>query len=327
MKYLDKENARLLMNRWGATHEDFMFVIDYNQELCFLCLLDEINPLEVLFHFPTAKNDEGMFVSPIQSVDWSVSPESPVSYRRKFDMIQRHLHMGNSFLANLTCKFPLETNLSLLDIYAHSSALYKLYIKEKLVCFSPEIFIRIKGGVIHSYPMKGTISADVPNAVEVLMSDKKEAAEHATIVDLIRNDLSIVADNVHVERYRYIDCLHTNKGPILQTSSDVQGCLDGDYLSRLGDIIFAQLPAGSITGAPKQKTMEIIQEAEGYKRGFYTGIMGICKGGDVDSAVMIRYVEQEDDQLYFKAGGGITAQSNWEDEYNEVIQKAYVPIC
>ena len=115
--------------------------------------------------------------------------------------------------------------------------------------------------------MKGTIDATIRNAAEVLENDGKEAAEHATIVDLIRNDLSIVADKVHVERYRYLDLIETNRGRIFQTSSEVAGRLHGCWQSRLGDIVFSQLPAGSITGAPKPETMRIIADAENYERG------------------------------------------------------------
>ncbi len=151
--------------------------------------------------------------------------------------------------------------------------------------------------------MKGTIDATLPHAESILLDDAKEAAEHATIVDLIRNDLSMVSEHVTVASYRYIDRLQTNKGPILQTSSEICGMLPGDYTKRLGDILFKLLPAGSITGAPKPRTMQIIAEAEGYERGFYTGVMGCYADGRLDSAVMIRFIEQEDGQLYFKAGG------------------------
>lgn len=218
------------------------------------------------------------------------------------------------------------------------------------VCFSPETFVRIKGGRIYSYPMKGTLDASLPNAEKLLMEDQKEAAEHATIVDLIRNDLSRVAEDVRVDKYRYIDVLHTNKGDILQTSSEISGRLPEDYPHHLGEILDAQLPAGSITGAPKDKTMQIIQEAEGYDRGFYTGIMGIYDQGELNSAVMIRFIEEETSpvdfdadgeknfkasegkgdeasrKLYFKAGGGITSKSDCRKEYEEVIQKIYLPI-
>ena len=174
--------------------------------------------------------------------------------------------------------------------------------------------------------MKGTIDATLPDAVQTLMNDGKEAAEHATIVDLIRNDLSIVASRVRVERYRYIDVLPTNRGPILQTSSEICGELPADYKQQLGDILFSMLPAGSITGAPKKKTMQIIREAEGYERGFYTGITGYFDGDSLDSAVMIRFVEQEADGMYFKSGGGITFKSDARSEYEEMKQKIYVPI-
>ena len=158
------------------------------------------------------------------------------------------------------------------------------------------------------------------------MNNRKEAAEHATIVDLIRNDLSQVAEQVSVERYRYVEHLTTHKGEILQTSSEITGRLTDYYRAHLGEMLLRLLPAGSITGAPKPKTMQIIREAEGYERGFYTGIMGYSKGGDMDTAVMIRFIDQENGQLFYKAGGGITAQSNNDDEYNEVIEKIYVPI-
>ena len=189
-----------------------------------------------------------------------------------------------------------------------------------------ESFCSFLSGDFCSYPMKGTIDATLPDAVQTLMNDGKEAAEHATIVDLIRNDLSIVASHVRVERYRYIDVLQTNRGPILQTSSEICGELPEDYKRQLGDILFSMLPAGSITGAPKKKTMQIIREAEGYERGFYTGIIGYFDGNNMDSAVMIRFVEQEADGMYFKSGGGITFKSDARSEYEEMKQKIYVPI-
>ena len=190
---------------------------------------------------------------------------------------------------------------------------------------SPWKFVKVKGGRVYSYPMKGTLDASLPQAEEVLMADAKEAAEHATIVDLIRNDLSRVAEDVRVDKYRYVDVLHTNKGDILQTSSEISGRLSRNYQAHIGDMLAAQLPAGFITGAPKNKTVAIIEEAEGYDRGFYTGIMGIYDRGELNSAVMIRFVEQHGDGLSFKAGGGITSKSDCRKEYDEVLQKIYLP--
>lgn len=321
---------------------------------------------------------------------WQIEPPLYDDYERSFNIVKSNIWAGNSYLTNLTCKVPVSCNLSLESIFHRAKGKYKLLLRKKrtqaedkthlkeeevhlkeeeeaqnkahlkeenieenlnpFVCFSPETFIRIKGGRIYSYPMKGTLDASLPDAEKQLMEDEKEAAEHATIVDLIRNDLSRVAEDVRVDKYRYIDVLHTNKGDILQTSSEISGRLPEDYPHHLGEILAAQLPAGSITGAPKDKTMQIIQEAEGYDRSFYTGIMGIYDQGELNSAVMIRFIEEETSpidfeadgeknfkasegkgdeasrKLYFKAGGGITSKSDSRREYEEVIQKIYLPI-
>ena len=262
------------------------------------------------------------------SFTWQPHPLTEAEYFEKFRIVHRNMLAGNSYLANLTCRIPLDTDLTMHEIFLRSSALYKLWLRDRFVCFSPETFVRISAaGIISSCPMKGTISCSVPNARQVLMADEKEAAEHATIVDLIRNDLSRVASRVTVKRYRYVDTLHTSSGDILQTSSEIAGQLPSGYRRHLGDIIMEQLPAGSITGAPKRKTVEIIRRAENYDRGFYTGVAGVCKDGVVDSCVLIRFIDREDGKLYFKAGGGITARSDWRKEYNEIIEKTYVPIC
>ncbi len=147
-----------------------------------------------------------------------------------------------------------------------------------------------------------------------------------TIVDLIRNDLSEVAKNVNVNRFRYIDRINTNHKDLLQVSSEIAGDLSSDYVSHLGSILISLLPAGSISGAPKKKTIQIIREAEQEKRGFYTGVFGYFDGKNLDSSVIIRFIEQEDGHFYYRSGGGITAQSEVEKEYQEVIDKIYVPI-
>ena len=320
--------------------------------------------------------------TPLDSpISWQITPLLYNDYERSFNIVKSNIMAGNSYLTNLTNRVPVSCNLSLEEIFHRAKGKYKLLLRRKrtqaedkahlkeeaqnkahlkeenieenltpFVCFSPETFVKIKGGRIYSYPMKGTLDASLPNAEKLLMEDRKETAEHATIVDLIRNDLSRVAENVRVDKYRYVDVLHTNKGDILQTSSEISGRLPEDYRQHLGEILDAQLPAGSITGAPKDKTMQIIHEAEGYDRGFYTGIMGIYDQGELNSAVMIRFIEEETSpvdfeadgeknfkanegkkpkesrELYFKAGGGITSKSDCRREYEEVIQKIYLPI-
>ena len=369
------------INRLASQDEPFLFVINYQGDKAFIRLLSDINPEECLFDFEGRGNLSHVWKETlkeeiseketwkketsekeISETTWQIEPPLYEDYERSFNIVKSNIMAGNSYLTNLTCRVPVSCNLSLEDIFHRAKGKYKLLLRRKrnltpFVCFSPETFVRIKGGRIYSYPMKGTLDASLPNAEKQLMEDRKEAAEHATIVDLIRNDLSRVAEDVRVDKYRYIDVLHTNKGDILQTSSEISGRLPEDYRQHLGEILDAQLPAGSITGAPKDKTMQIIQEAEGYDRGFYTGIMGIYDQGELNSAVMIRFIEEETSpvdfetdgeknfkasegkgdeasegkrdeasrKLYFKAGGGITSKSDCRKEYEEVIQKIYLP--
>lgn len=320
------------INTLAKQNEPFLFVINYLGTRAYIRKLAEIDRHECLYDFEGFTNaNKSASISTAPLKKWIVTPPSPETYRKSFEIVKRNIMAGNSYLTNLTCQSWVECNLSLNDIYMRAKGKYKLLLncddilQGHFVCFSPETFIKIKGGRIFSYPMKGTLDASIPNAEQVLMADEKEAAEHATIVDLIRNDLSRVATGVRVDRYRYIDVLHTNKGDILQTSSEISGKLPVDYQLHLGDIIAAQLPAGSITGAPKDKTMQIIKEAENYEREFYTGIMGIYKQGELTSGVMIRFLEQHEQEMVFKAGGGITSKSDCQKEYEEVIQKMYLP--
>jgi para-aminobenzoate synthetase component 1 len=152
-------------------------------------------------------------------------------------------------------------------------------------------------------------------------------AEHVTIVDLIRNDLSQVASNVTVTRFRYIDEVKTAAKNLFQVSSEICGTLDSDYMNQLGDILLKLLPAGSVSGAPKPRTLEIIREVEQETRGYYTGVFGYFDGNTLDSGVMIRFIENKKGKFFYRSGGGITTQSVVESEYQEVIDKVYVPVA
>ena len=322
---LNKNELIMQMNRLAALGKAFVFIVDYKANSGYIIEKEMLDANYIRFDFSNAKA-----TSQNQKIDWKIEPISFERYKEKVAFVKNQICRGNSFLCNLTQPTKVLSNASLSDIYNMSSAKYKLWFRNEqhaeFLTLSPETFVKIEGRKIASFPMKGTIDANLPNAAEHILCDKKESAEHATIVDLIRNDLSIVAENVTVKRYRYIDKIATNKGALLQVSSEICGELAKDFHSKLGDIIFALLPAGSISGAPKQKTMWIIENAETYERGFYTGICGYFDGTNLDSAVMIRFIEQNNGELTFKSGGGITAQSNVELEYNELIQKVYVPM-
>lgn len=332
MRFYNRMEAVCRMNRLGAERRPFLFVIDYKQDQVVVEELDQVNPEELLYDLDgvtnvVAANRMNQQENQTSVMRWETFPITQEAYADSFHKVIGHIRAGNSYLVNLTCATPVRTNLGLKEVFFRSQARYKLWMKDRFVVFSPEIFVKVRDEHIYSYPMKGTIDAMLPDARRQILDDPKEAAEHATIVDLIRNDLSRVSTEVTLTRYRYIDELPTHKGALLQVSSEIRGRLAGNWQVDTGELLFRLLPAGSITGAPKKKTMEIIAEAETYERGFYTGVMGYFDGNSLDSAVMIRFLErQADDSFVFKSGGGITSRSDLASEYNEMKQKVYVPI-
>ncbi|MFA7082080.1 MAG: aminodeoxychorismate synthase component I [Bacteroidales bacterium] len=322
---LNKDRIIEQMNRLGKDKTPFLFVIDFEQEGGYV-IEDAFNQRDILFSLNSLSNSLDCSQSKY-SINPTIKsyPKSFEDYSNQFEIVNQGLMNGDSFLANLTVKTKIDINLSLEEIFYRANSKYKLYIKDKLVSFSPECFVKIKDNKISTYPMKGTIDASIPNAEQVILADYKETCEHNTIVDLMRNDLNIIASNIRVEKFRYIDKLQTSRGEILQVSSEIVGDLDKGFNENLGDIIFRLLPAGSISGAPKTSTINIIQSSEKEKRGFYTGIFGFFDGKDLDSAVIIRYIEKENDSYFFRSGGGITINSNPEEEYKEAINKIYLP--
>ncbi len=265
-------------------------------------------------------------VTPLpDSIQWQCEPISFNDYQQAFDIVQQHLQYGNSFLTNLTAATPIQTNLDLRQLFDLAQARYKIRYGDEWVCFSPEIFIQIRDGQIYSYPMKGTIDASLPDAARQILNDPKERAEHFTIVDLIRNDLAMVAESIEVVRFRYLDEIKTSSKNLLQVSSEIRGTLPSNYRQHLGDLLFRLLPAGSVSGAPKASTLQIIREAERQDRGFYTGVAFYFDGETVDSCVLIRFVEKTPKGLLYRSGGGITVNSEADKEYREIIDKIYVP--
>ncbi|MDD2284008.1 MAG: aminodeoxychorismate synthase component I [Paludibacter sp.] len=321
-KILAADEIKSSMNELGGSALPFLFIINYAADAGFVVKNEELDDRFVRFffhHFPSDKRVIPDFL-------WQTYPVSKASYGEKFNHVKNQIHLGNSFLINLTQPTRISTNLSLEEIYNIASAPYKLWLKDRFLVLSPETFIQIHKGEIKTFPMKGTIDATLPDAERKILQDEKEMAEHATIVDLLRNDLSMVAENVRVTRYRYVERINTIQKDLLQVSSEITGRLPENYHDQLGDILFKLLPAGSICGAPKAKTLEIIRQAEDYDRGFYTGVCGYFDGENLDSAVMIRFMEQTDNGLVYKSGGGITFQSELDKEYEELIQKVYVPV-
>jgi para-aminobenzoate synthetase component 1 len=311
------------LNAAGKAGRPFFLFTDFELVKPQLYYVDELAEKQITVTFPSFSNMPAKAFSPVAV---SVLPGLGMSdYAERFKRVKAGLHYGNSYLTNLTMATPVALQGDWMDVFYAAQAKYKIAFQDQWICFSPEMFIRIRGTQITTYPMKGTIDADLPNAAELLMHDEKEIAEHYTIVDLLRNDLSKVAHEVEVLRFRYLETLHTSSKNLLQCSSEITGELPADWRAQVGDILFSLLPAGSVSGAPKQATCAIINEAEAGPRGYYTGVAFYFDGENLDSTVMIRFIERTSDGIVYRSGGGITIHSDVEKEYQELLDKIYVP--
>ena len=307
----------------AGKREPFLFVLSYDLKRTFAQSLKNLDD-DIFFkighqrNYPKEPLNKNYYLKK-QPLDFKV-------YKDALNKVLEEIHCGNTYLLNLTFRTPIETNLSLKEIFTYAKAKYKLYFKDEFICFSPEKFIEIEDNTISTYPMKGTIEASIPNAKEKILTDEKEMAEHIMIVDLMRNDLGIIAKEIKVEKFRYVEKITAGNIELLQVSSKITAKLSEDWKDNLGELLKKLLPAGSITGTPKRSTVNIIKDIENYNRGFYTGVFGIFDGKNLYSAVMIRFIEKENEKLYYKSGGGITIDSNAKSEYKELIDKIYLPL-
>ena len=361
------------MNQFGKQREPFFFIIDFDMHLpIVLPLHSKIDEQSLLFNFRGVGN--GAVSSrqnlPTSEGNGTLNPSfiSSNNYSQAFAHIRREQQLGNSFLANLT--FPTEIHpqiTSLRELFHRSSAKYRLWLKpgqllragqqeslpenlpenlpeslpSELLVFSPESFIQIHNDRIYTFPMKGTAflarGDNLDRARLELLEDEKELAEHLTVVDLLRNDLGRVGSDVRVDQFRRIDIIQLTTGRLLQVSSNISARLPSQWEEHIGSIFAALLPAGSVSGAPKQETCRIIHEAEtmggipfSQNRGYYCGVAGIYNGWTLDSCVLIRFMEAQrtadaSSRYFFRSGGGITIYSREEDEYAELRAKVGLP--
>jgi anthranilate synthase component 1 len=188
---------------------------------------------------------------------------------------------------------------------------------------SPEILVRLEDGVVTVRPIAGTrprgkTEADDKALEQELLADPKELAEHLMLIDLGRNDVGRIArtgsvevtEKMLIERYSHV----------MHIVSNVTGLLDAEYTAM--DVLSATFPAGTLSGAPKIRAMEIINELEPIRRGVYGGAVGYLSwAGNMDTAIAIRTAVIKDDTLYIQAGGGIVADSVPENEWQETLNK------
>ena len=294
-----------------------IFVIDFEGNV----FIEEFNNNNILIDFNGIKNYIHKNIE--KNFTFLKTPIPFERYKKAFNNVIEEIKKGNTYLLNLTFPTKVKTNLSLEEIFYKAKAKFKIKFKDEFISFSPERFVKIENNKIYTYPMKGTIEASILNAEEKILNNQKELAEHTMVVDLLRNDLGMVANNIKVNRFRYIDKIKAGDKELLQVSSEIVGDMPENWVDNWENILKKMLPAGSVTGTPKKRTINIIRKVENYNRGFYTGIFGIIdeKNSFLDSAVIIRYIEKGG---VYKSGGGITIDSDLKSEYNEMIDKVYL---
>lgn len=305
------------INNLAKKRIPFLFISDFKAQNLKVIPLDELEDIEFCIDENYSQTEHEHFLKK--------APFPHAEYKKKFDKVIEKIKSGDTYLLNLTQPTKIDSTLSLKEIFSHANASFKLRYKDEFICFSPERFIKIKDNKIHTYPMKGTIDSKIPDAKSKILSDEKEMAEHIMVVDLLRNDLSIKAKNVKVEEFRYVTEIEAGDKRLLQVSSHISGELNESWHVELGDILKSLLPAGSISGTPKKSTLKIIEDVEDYERGYFSGVFGVFDGESFDSGVMIRFIEKTNNDYVYKSGGGITLDSKLDLEYNELLDKIYLP--
>jgi para-aminobenzoate synthetase component I len=259
---------------------------------------------------------------------------SKTSYIEKINKLKRHIQQGDIYEVNFCQEFYAEhVSINPIDIYfklnEKSPTPFSCYVKHNgnyLLSASPERFIKKEGNKILSQPIKGTIKrgenkAEDEQLKQELLKDKKERSENIMIVDLVRNDLAKIANKntVHVDELCGIYTFPQVHQMISTVKAEIKDNTD------FNEILKATFPMGSMTGAPKVRAMELIEEYETAKRGLYSGAVGYIDSlGNFDFNVVIRSIlyNQKTDYLSFFVGGAITSLSDPEKEYEECLLKA-----
>ncbi|CAH1905596.1 Aminodeoxychorismate synthase component 1 [Candidatus Nitrotoga sp. HW29] len=252
-------------------------------------------------------------------------------YQSAFDVIQRYLHAGDCYQVNLAQRYAARASGDSLQAYLElrrlSPAPYSAFFdfpQVQILCASPERFLQVQQGRVETNPIKGTRPRhnnpheDAKRAQELGHSDK-DRAENLMIVDLLRNDLgkSCIPGSVQVPKLFELESF----AQVHHLVSTVTGQLapGRDALALLRDCF----PGGSVTGAPKQRAIQIIEQLEPHRRGIYCGAIGyIGFDGNMDSNIAIRTLVFADGEIRFWAGGGIVADSDADAEYQETLHKA-----
>ena len=254
-------------------------------------------------------------------------------YEKKINEIKNDLYNGNAYQINYTINTMYEcfdsgfdTYLGLRNIVKPPHGYYMKFNNYEILSFSPELFFKTQNNIIYSYPMKGTRGRSPNQKIDQklkieLEKSSKDMAEHLMIVDLLRNDIGKISTYGGVK----VNDIFNIKS--FETVHQMVSCVEGNLKKNIkeSDIIKALFPGGSITGAPKESAMKIIDKLENYSRDLYTGSIGyINKNGDLNFNIAIRTMTIKNNKGSYPVGGGIVWDSNAKDEWKETKIKSEI---
>ena len=244
---------------------------------------------------------------------------------------KEHIKAGDIFQLVLSQRFQRKSSADPLTLYRALRSInpspYMFHLKMgdfDIIGASPELLVKVEDNEIEIRPIAGTHQRGINEAEDVhiadeLLKDEKERAEHLMLVDLGRNDVGRAAlfDSVHVKEFMIVEYY----SHVMHIVSDIRGRLqDGKDVF---DALYSGFPAGTLTGAPKIRAMEIIHKLESLRRGVYSGAIGYFDfTGDMNTCIAIRTMIVKDKNIYFQSGAGIVYDSDPEKEFEETVSKA-----
>ncbi len=304
-------------------------IVDHQQKKSWLIAKEQENCQDLIKQFSSILEDRSN-----DSFSILKKPQSNMdkkTYQKAFEKIKSYLIEGDSYQVNLAQRFcspcsgnPWQAYKALRKINSAPFSAYLNLPQVQVLSSSPERFLKVMNGVVETKPIKGTRArlADQTadqQQIQALSNSKKDRAENLMIVDLLRNDISknCQAGTVSVPQLFKVESFST----VHHLVSTVKGILiEGQHAL---DLLRNCFPGGSITGAPKIRSMEIIEELEPNRRGIYCGAIGyIGFDGNMDTSIAIRTLVHSENSLCFSAGGGIVNDSVMDDEYQESFDKA-----
>ena len=244
---------------------------------------------------------------------------------------KEYIYQGDIFQVVLSNRLEAEYEGSLLNTYrimrTTNPSPYMFYFSSddmEVAGASPETLVKLENGVLHTFPLAGTRPRGKDRQEDLalekdLLDDEKECAEHNMLVDLGRNDIGKISKYGTVEVEEYMQVLRYSH--VMHIGSTVRGQIRDDKTAL--DAVEAVLPAGTLSGAPKYRAMEIINELENNKRGIYGGAVGYLDfTGNLDTCIGIRLAYKKNGKVFVRSGAGIVADSIPEKEFQECINKA-----